>query len=549
VKYLAGKRIALLSEKEESVHFFDALEALLKERYPTATFLRFGSPANPYFPDNTSAVAEQCDTWLQGVKTSGSGMVDYDIVMEKLGRPGVTFCVDSLLKQRKRLAEVSGMPALRILTVPGRTYFLAEGHPEKMRPVAASVLEATIRGLTTPLTDAEKNPKPPVFDYGIFKFTGNSYTEAAEKFQQCFIDNYLGDGLPLTPPTPEAVAWMLTGTSRSPREEIGTMAPRNGMATVAKIAINAVMAGARPEYLPVIIAAIECVTDKSFNLYHLQTSTASPVPIIWVNGPIAREIGMNDGMGYLGRGFRANSTIGRAVSLCLINIGWRLLDADPGMTGEPEGYCNFTFPENEKDSPWESFAAEYGYQPEDSTVTVNEIMRYNRFGPGGGMFSQTPEQSLAVLAKMVSDMGRPVSSLLTDISSRRYEIAIHPTFANQLAEAGYTRQSLAQWLYDHARVTWDQLSQGEQEAIKAAVASGRIPGLKLEDCKSGMTVPTYSDPKHVAILVAGDMAGYTVVWASPVGSTATLPGRIPGTQSVPFMTKQIRGATLTKAGR
>ena len=103
----------------------------------------------------------------------------------------------------------------------------------------------------------------------------------------------MGDGLPLTPPTQEAVDWMLTGTSRSPDEEIGIMAPRNGRATIEKIAINAVMAGAKLEYLPVIIAAIECVTDKGFNLYHLQTSTASPVPIIWINGPIAREIGMN----------------------------------------------------------------------------------------------------------------------------------------------------------------------------------------------------------------------------------------------------------------
>jgi hypothetical protein len=94
-KNLAGKRIALLSEKTESIHFFDALAELLTKKYPTATILRFDSPANPMRPDNTEEVARQCDVWLQGVKTSGSSEVDYDIKMEKLGKPGAPFCIDS----------------------------------------------------------------------------------------------------------------------------------------------------------------------------------------------------------------------------------------------------------------------------------------------------------------------------------------------------------------------------------------------------------------------------------------------------------------------
>lgn len=129
--------------------------------------------------------------------------------MEKLGKPGAPFCIDSLLPQRKRLAEVNGMPTLRIITIPSLSYMSAEGYPEKMKPVAASVFDATIKALTTPLSKAEMNPAPPAFDYGPLQFSGHNYTEAVEKFQQYCVDNYLSDGLPVIPPTREAVDWML----------------------------------------------------------------------------------------------------------------------------------------------------------------------------------------------------------------------------------------------------------------------------------------------------------------------------------------------------
>jgi hypothetical protein len=507
-KDLAGKKIALICEKHQQLHFFDALEDLLKKKYPTATILRFDSPAFPLYADNTAEVTAQCDIWIEGVKTSGLSVNDYEVKREKLGKPGVTFCIDSLLNHRKRLAEVAGIPTLRIISLPAMTFLAAEGYPEKMKSVVASVCDATIEALTNPLTEQEKNPKQFVYDYGPLKFTGNSYTEAVERFHQHCVEHFMCDGLPVTPPTREAVDWMLTGTSRSPDEKIGIMAPRNGMATIEKIAINAVMAGARPEYLPVIIAAIECVTEKGFNLYHLVNSAGSPTPLIWVNGPIAKELGMNSGMGYLGRGNRANNTIGRAIGMCLINIGWR--SANTGYIGEPEGFCNFIFPENETDSPLTPFHVGQGFNPEDSTVTINEVMRFNRSGPGGGMSSKTIEQSLDAVASMLSGSGGAAG--LSFGKGARYFITLNPMLARQVADAGFTKQSLAQWLYE----------------------------------KTG----TIDDPKHVAILVTGDAASNTVLWAG-MGSTHINPDMADSIQSPPptFMTKLIRGATLTEAGR
>jgi hypothetical protein len=547
---LNGKKIALMSEKLESFHFFDALEALLKKKYPTTTFLRYDSPANPARPDNTTEVAAKCDVWLQGVKTSGSSAVDYDVKMEKLGKPGACFCISSLLSQRKRLAEVSGMPTLRIITIPSIEYLSAEGCPEKMKSVASSVFDATIKALTTPLSVTETHPKPFTYDYQPLKFLGDSYTEAVEKFQQYCVDNYLGDGLPLIPPTREAVAWILTGTSRSPSEKIGFLSPRNGLATIEKIAINAVMAGAKPEYLPVIITAIECVVEPGFNLYHLSTSTGSPTPLIWVNGPITKEIGMNSGIGFLGRGNRANNTIGRAISLCLINIGWRLMDADSGFVGDPEGFCSFTFAENEQENPWESFSVENGYQPDESTVTVNETMAYNRNGPGGGMSSQTMEQSLDAIARMIIGTGGIISRLMF-AKGMRYQLSLNPTLARQLADAGFTKKSLAKWLYEKTCIRWEQLKKEEKESIKKFVSSGFIPGIKEQDIKPETTFSAFEDPKQLAILVTGDAGGNTVLWISPVGSTfinTDMSGKVISSVK-PFMTKLIHGANLTKAGR
>jgi hypothetical protein len=478
-------------------------------------------------------------------------MVDYDVKLERLGKPGAPLCIDSLTTQRKRLAEVNGLPTLRIVSVPTLAYMGAEGYPDKMKAVAVSVFDATVDTLTAPLTEEEKNPKPRAYDYGPLTFVGTSHDDVLETFQQYIVDNYLGDGLPVIPPTRDAVARMLAGTSRSPGEEIGLLSPRGGLATIEKIAINAVMAGAKPEYLPIIIAIIECVADPGFNLYHLSTSTGSPTPVIWVNGPIAEEIGMNSGMGFLGRGNRANSTIGRAVGLCLINIGWRLMDADPGYTGDPEGFCNFTFPENEKQSPWESFAVGCGYSPEESTVTVNETMSYNRLGPGGGMSSQTMEQSLEMIAQMIQGSGSIATKLMFS-QACRYQLALNPTLAKELADAGFTTRSLAEWLYEQTSTKWEDLTQSEEDMVKVFAAARVVPGITPEKCGPGLVLPSFGNPDFLAVLVAGDPAGNTVLWTSPVGSTSVTPD-IAGTgvQEVgsPFMTRKIHGATLTKAGR
>jgi thiol-disulfide isomerase/thioredoxin len=180
----------------------------------------------------------------------------------------------------------------------------------------------------------------------------------------------LTDGLPVVPPTPERVMRMLGGTRRDPQEVIATVPPNLAPLTIEKVAANAVMAGCRPEYLPVVIAVLEAVCTDEFNIHGVMATTAGATPTVVVNGPIRHRLGMNMKVGALGSGNRANATIGRAVKLALRNVG----GARPGeiertALGGPGKYTA-CFPEWEERSPWEPLHVERGFRREDSVVTV-----------------------------------------------------------------------------------------------------------------------------------------------------------------------------------
>ncbi|MEE8421257.1 MAG: TlpA family protein disulfide reductase [Dehalococcoidia bacterium] len=183
-------------------------------------------------------------------------------------------------------------------------------------------------------------------------------------------DQGFTDGLPVVEPSPERVLRMLSGTKRDPQELITTVPPNMAPATVEKIAINAVMAGCKPEYLPVVIAALEAVCTDEFNIHGVMATTMGATPVIVVNGPIRDRIGMNGGLGVLGQGNRANASIGRALRLVLRNVG----GARPGGTerstqGSPAKFT-LCFPEWEERSPWQPMHVERGFEASDSVVTV-----------------------------------------------------------------------------------------------------------------------------------------------------------------------------------
>jgi hypothetical protein len=460
--------------------------------------------------------------------------------IETKGKPGVLVVTNNFFSDAESAAMDVGMPTIRIVRVPAEFYYKARVSVEEMRPVAANAIGAITAALTKPLTAAEAKPKP--MDKAsvkqTIKVTGKSYSEAAEKVNAQFLSNRWSDGLPIVPPTREAVKLMLTGTSRAPTEVLGKVAIKNGIATIEKIAINSVMAGAKPEYLPVIIAAMEAMLDKDFDLKHLLASTGSCTPVIQVNGPIAKEIDINSGIGYMGHGWRANSTIGRAVRMCTINLGhvWPQAN-DMGLTGREAAYTNYTFAENEEDSPWKPYHVDLGFKPEESTVTVSSMMWYLRQGPGGAVTTHTPEEQLQILNKILVDMGYPTTPARAWLWSKRYIVGMDPGLARELAKRGYTKDKVKQYFFENARVPYSALFKNDIRGLREAVEDGRISNVvSLDMLREGGLIPVVKGPDFIHLVVVGGMPGYTGVWSYPGPNFG-------------HVTKKIKGATLTKAGK
>ena len=209
-----------------------------------------------------------------------------------------------------------------------------------------------------------------------------------DEIEQMF-DRGWSDGLPVVPPTPERVLRMLAGTKRDPQEIVGRIPPNLTECTIEKVTINAVMAGCKPEYMPVVLASIDAALDPLFTLHGLLCTTCFSGPIIIVNGPIAKKIGMNWGINALGQGNRANSTIGRALQLIVRNVGGGIPgEIDRATLGNP-GKIGFCFAEDETDPTWQPLSEDRGFEKGSNTVTLF---------PGDGVHgfadnrSRTPEE-------------------------------------------------------------------------------------------------------------------------------------------------------------
>jgi hypothetical protein len=469
--------------------------------------------------------------------------------IERLGKPGVFVCTDNFAQDARSAAEDVGMPRARIVTVAASDYYRLRESAEKVKPVAQAVIDDLINGLKRPLTLQERSTAPKKEVLAPISVTAESYEIAVRKLNDIFLENHWGDGLPLVPPTQEAVQAMLKGTSRSPGEVIGTVAPKNGIATIEKIAINAVMAGARPEYLPVIIAAMEGITDPAYDDLHMLTSTGAFNLAIMVSGPIAKEINVNSGIGFLGQGWQANSTIGRAVRLCLTNMG-RLWpgENDMAVTGRPSPHTFYVFAENQDLSPWDPFHVTQGFKAEDSCVTISTVGSSPGASYGGGAVATWTAQGMldSIVRSLLNTRGGmriwkrggPVPS------PSKYILFFQPEFALELDRLGYTRASVQKYLYERATIPYEQLTPAEIATIQPRIDSGEIPKDRVpvfkEALKPGGKLPLLDRPEDLRIVVVGGIPGYTF------SMSYFREGLYAPTSD---QTKLVKGATLTKAGR
>ena len=292
-------------------------------------------------------------------------------------------------------------------------------------------------------------------------------TEPDDPVEICYQRGW-SDGLPVVPPTPERVLRMLGGTRRDPAEVLGQMPPDLAPCTVEKVAINAVMAGCRPEYLPVVLAAVEAALDPAFCMHGLLCTTYFSSPVVIVNGPITRRIGMNCGVNALGQGNRANATIGRALQLVVRNVGGGIPGGiDRATLGTPGKYT-FCFAEDESDAGWQSLARSRGITEGTSAVTL--------FGGGeiiGNMdqLARDPDALAASLADTLNVAGHPKK-----INAHDALLVLSPEHYRVFREAGLDRAQILEALHEATRRDGADLVRGARgiaEGMPESIAGTR----------------------------------------------------------------------------
>jgi hypothetical protein len=371
------------------------------------------------------------------------------------------------------------MPGLPMVVVTHPLGGIAE---EQVRSKARSATEEVIDRATklqASVDEKRKEKKESVILRGsISEVTLNCY------------DRGWTDGLPIIAPTEEAVKEMLKGTDLPAGHILGVMPPKSGKVTVEKIAINAVMAGCRPTYLSVLIAAIEGLLEKDFDLVGVQSSTGAHSPLLIINGPIRQEIRVNFSSGALGPGWQANATIGRAIRFVLNNIGGAKIGiTDMTTLGMAE---NFTccLGENEERSPWEPFHVEQGFRKGESTVSVIGAYSPEHVSDHVGV---GPEEILCVAADVISRLTRFHIPTMDPIISRDSVLILCPEHAEGIAKAGWTKRDVQKFLFDHARIPYERL-KGLRRQLDPS---------KLVESPEGKTVPLCLNPEGFKIIVAG----------------------------------------------
>lgn len=278
------------------------------------------------------------------------------------------------------------------------------------------------------------------------------------------------DGLPVVPPTRERVLRMLEGTRRDPGEVVAVVPPDLVECTVEKVAINAVLAGCRPEYLPVVLAAVEAACTGEFNMHGLLATTWASGPVVIVSGPIAERIGMNSGGNALGQGSRANATIGRALQLVVRNVGGgRPGGVDRATHGNPGKYT-FCFAEDERGSPWEPLAVHRGLAPGTSAVT---LFAGSGVQPLADQLSRRPESLARTYAACLRTVAHPKLALAWDAV-----LVVSPEHGRVFRDAGWSRERLHQELETLLRLPGAELVRGAggiEEGMPAVVAGGDVP--------------------------------------------------------------------------
>ncbi len=388
-----------------------------------------------------------------------------------MNKPAVALVNEGFMNDALSASSSKGWPGLRIVSesVPPECSVM-----EEIDACIDAGMENIIAALTKPLTPEEKAPKPKEMEQP----SGIVFKGSLDDINRFFYKRGWTDGLPIVPPTEEAVDEMLSGIDLPRDHLVAKIIPRLGKATVEKIAINAVMAGALPTYMPVLITGVQALMDPDSRFGVFEVSTGSWAPFYVLNGPIRHDLNVNSGQGALSPGDIANAAIGRAMGLIVKNIGGaRKGIEDMGVMGNPGKYT-LVIAENEEASHLEPLHVEQGFNKDDSTITVSFPNSYYQLMPYG-----TDDHGLlrSVIYNLLPGM-------------RACWLIINPTHAKFMSN--WSKKDMATFISRHALTQVYRRAQYYGNYPDQPQPPGMF--LNGED-----RVPIVSDPGSIKIIVAG----------------------------------------------
>ncbi|HEV2056841.1 MAG TPA: hypothetical protein VGV06_17000 [Methylomirabilota bacterium] len=304
------------------------------------------------------------------------------------------------------------------------------------------------------------------------------------------------DGLPVVPPTRERVAAMVAGSGREAGELVALVPPNFGRATVEKIAVNAVMAGCRPEYLPVVIAGVEAMCDDAFDLHGVSATTNFHSPLFIVNGPARAALDINCAAGAFGPGWRANATIGRALRLIVANVGGASARTMSMSTMAHPGRYTYCIGEHEEENPWDSLAVEHGFAQDESTVAA-----FAAEAPHGvyDHRSLTAKDLLITISRSLEVISHHKSTHHGDTL-----VVLSPEHARTVAGDGWSKADMRDFL-------WHRLRKPVSELIPGLDGGDGLPAhvmAKFPHPETDATlIPKFREPGNLKFVVAGGTAG------------------------------------------
>lgn len=431
------------------------------------------------------------------------------IMVEKMGKPGVAIVSGRFDSDAVASSRAFGMPDLQWVVVP---HIYRNLDLETCRTQTEDAIDELIGSLTSSIDAREQAAAT-----DTRRYEGEDRYDSILKMNQEFINEDLGDGLFLQPATQDAVAAMLKGTNLPPDHVICDMPPGFGVATVEKIAINSVMAGAKPEHLPVVIAAVKALSKlggqggKS-----LLMSTSPQAPLLIVNGPVTKQLGLNPGSALgPGRDNQINTLIGRAFALCFRNIGhWYLNKMDMDTIGTSRKFIQ-CIAENEDASPWDPFHVDRGFNADESTVSV--------FVTDGELDVQDQGNDTAegLLKNLAYGLTFGTMTLQSPKSGQERLILMPPDVARPVGGQGFSKQAAREFIHKHARGSVGKLMQYMPLEGEARVHEHWkwLENLTEEQLLE-ITVPIMNDADDCYILVVGaDRAKTAVFPAGPAPVT------------------------------